>query len=107
MTYQPGAMRRRRLPRRPAMTCTALAVAGVAAAVVAGMTGHQGAARAQHPARLTAAQRTAATAEPPYYLSLVNRARHGAEVRRTATGALVAIVPAPAGTRLVAVAAAG
>ena len=133
MTQQPdppAARARRRLTARPAGP-SALAVAGLAAALLASLTslactasppagrvirsaaGPRAAATAQTAARRDAARhgparltRTGSITRAPYYLALA-RLGSGATIRRTATGRLIARVPPPAGTELVAVAAAG
>jgi len=126
MTQQPdppAARPRRRLTRRPARA-SALAVTGLTAALLASVActasppkagpvtgsaaGPRAAATAQTAARrgVTRLTGTGSTARAPLYL-VIARLGSGATIRRTATGRLIARVPPPAGTDLVAVAAAG
>ena len=127
MTQQPdppAARPRRRLARRPAGP-SALAVTGLTAALLTSMASlactasppagrvirsaaGPRAATAQTAARRGAARLagTGSTARAPLYLTIA-RLGSGATIRRTATGRLIARVPPPAGTELVAVAAAG
>ena len=127
----PGTSLRRRPTRRPRErpagrvaagpgTVAAVAVAVLTAGVLASRSGPPPAVSptraAAHPRTATAlavARRgvarvagTGSTARAPYYLTIA-RLERAATIRRTATGRLIAQVPAPAGTELRAVAAAG
>ena len=125
MTQQPdppAARPRGRLTRRAA-GARVLAVTGLTAALLASLActaspppaGRviRAAAGPRVATALTADRRgvarlrgTGSTARAPYYLTIA-RLGSGATIRRTATGRLIARVPPPAGTELVAVAAAG
>jgi hypothetical protein len=128
MTHQPdppAARPRGRLTRRVARA-SALGVTGLSAAVVAGLvslasqTGPHPAVplgRAAAGPRIVTARTTdrrdvvrlagtGSTARAPYYITIA-RLGKAVTIRRTAAGRLIARVPAPAGTELRAVAAAG